>query len=125
MKKLLLLILLLALTNSAFSNCLPPAPPGSAGKYPIQVEYWGWSGTISPNLFTNTATVYNSDNSILGTYPIANISSNCSGTTGTVVFQVIGVGDGNTWVGLNTFFGYNKWDNRVLWYGVIYSRTHW
>ncbi len=79
---------------------------------------------MSPNFFTNTVTIKNEDNTTLGTYPISDITSSCSGTTGWAQFKIPNLGDGNTWAAVQTFSGYNNWDNLVLWYGTVYSRTN-
>ncbi len=124
MKKIILIMLFLIFSNTAFSACLPGAPSGWNGYYPIQINNWAWSGTISPNLFTKTAKIKNTNGSIVGTFPITNISSSCSGSQGWTQFKIPNIGNGNTWIGLQKFSGFNNWKHEVLWNGTVYSRAN-
>ena len=109
--------------NAAF-YCYP-ATPQSLNSYPIKIvnpNGTAWRGSISPGLFD--ATVYNANGSILGTYPISNLSSTSSCfPTGTAKFILSSVGDGNTWVTIVVKSGFDNWENTVLWFGNSFTRT--
>ena len=106
-------------------NCLPPNTTG-LGAYPIQVNSGGWKGRIAPNYSWGTAEIENEDGSLLGTFAISNVSSDCPwGTnTGWAEFDVDGVDDPNVHVRLETFSGFRQWTNTVTWFGEDYDRWH-
>ncbi len=124
MKKSLLIMLLLSISNTALSVCMV-LPSDARGTFPVQVSNWAWNGTLAPNISNNTVVVRNSNRSVLGTYSITNVTSEKSGTKCIwTQFKIPNIGNGNTWVLLEKLSGFNNWRNSILWNNIVYSRTN-
>lgn len=105
---------------------LPTAPAKYGGAlFPIQVQNGLWSGFVNPDFIRKQVEVRDSKKTLMATYPISDFSSDCpsGASSGWAQFKIPGLGDGNTWVLLEKYSNGTFMD-KVLWYGVMYSRNY-
>lgn len=114
--------------NQVFAACFP-APPISYGKYyPIElVTATGakWKGKIYPT--STNVEVRDDKNKFVGRFQTTSLtsSSSCS-PTGWAKFKIKKIigDDGNTWIKIERFAGYENYKVTFTWLGKNYYRTN-